>query len=202
MSELSLGCGRVRVLTISLLLLFTQLGVFAQSVKLIGTETSFSESRPDYLHFKDVTLTRESKTSYQVEATLAASLPNSFKQDEVSFYVGFDIDNSTSTGDVGSAPQFGQDIGVAIIKRFGTNRFVAEEGMATIKGRKESVKITNLKMNGDKIYFDLRSSLFGDHDTFKFFICSRAVFMENGVRTSSIQVDTLTSDSTTFGQVN
>lgn len=178
--------------------------VIAQSVTLTGSPSNFSDERPDYLHLKEAILTRKSKTSYNVDVTLAAPLPNNIKEDVVYFYVGFDIDNNANTGrTTASNPDFGQDIGAYVRKRFGTNRFVPDDGTAKIDGKSEAVKVTNLKMTGDKVSFDLRSSLFGDHDTFKFFVCSRATKFKNGEEISSIQVDTLSSRGpTTFGRDN
>lgn len=191
--------------------LFAALGIliasafpsFSQSVTLEDSSTpQFSEEKPDYLHFKKVVVTREGKNKYNFDITLKGKIKSNTK-DKIYYYVGFDIDDDAATGTTAAhSPKFGQDIWIFITKPVGTNRFEENSSSVMFRGKVQELKLSGLKMNDDKINFDLRSELFGFNDKFKFFVSATRLGYERDKVVSDQQVDVLSSNGpVTFGDV-
>jgi len=178
------------VACLSALIGFSKLN--AQTVHLENPAVAnYTDEKPDYLYFKDLTLTRKTKNGFEVEITLAGKIPSNMK-DKIVYYIGFDIDNNASTGSAATtAPNFGQDIGVWIVKDKGTNRFQEETGSMVYHGKKVDITVTGLRVSDDKISFKMRSELFGAFDSFKFFgSANRTIYSGNGeLVTSNVEVD-------------
>lgn len=159
----------------------------------------FTEDRPDFLYFKDATITKKGKYSFDYDITLYGKIPNNL-DDKVTFYIGFDIDNDKSTGGAGINSNFGQDIGVFIYKDANTNRFQESSNKLLYRGKMHELKVTGLKVNDDKISFSLRCELFGYNDAFKVFFHSNIAKYERGVRTSATDVSTIGPKPVVFGK--
>jgi len=164
--------------SLALVLAASAIPAFAQSASAPKSITvapspahqAFSEDRPDYLHFKEVVVTREGAQRLKFDITLQGKMPVNPKE-AVAFYIGFDIDSDPSTGGSGvNVANFGQDIGVFIFQNRGENRFRSESNSTEFKGRKREIAISQLKVRDDKIVVDVRSELFSQFDTFKFFL--------------------------------
>lgn len=163
-----------------------------KSITVAGSpvKEAYSVDRPDYLHFKEVTLTREGTQRLKFDITLQGKMPASLKN-EVSFYIGFDIDCDPSTGGVDLNHRgFGQDIGIFIVHKQNDTRFHASSNTVEYKGRKREITISGLKVSGDKMEVELRSELFSQFDTFKFFLSVSQIHFEQGKQISDTQVHT------------
>lgn len=152
-----------------------------------------TEIKPIYCYFKEGTITRKSKTKVEFDITLAGDVPNTFDRDTVVHYwVAFDIDANPQTGSASiSFPGFGQDIGCHISKARGTARFTSTDGEATIKGKKETITLSKLKVDGNKLSFELTSPIFGDYPQTKALLMAGTSRFENGVESSSVTADQL-----------
>ena len=129
----------------------------------------FSDEKPAYMWFKDLSITKTSKLSYDVEMTLFGEVPSNM-EDKLYYYLGFDIDNNKSTGGASvTAPNFGNDISIWIVKDAKTNRFEGKSGELKYRGVVQDITLSTVKVAGDKVTFKMRSPLFGMSDTFKFF---------------------------------
>jgi hypothetical protein len=150
----------------------------------------YSEQRPDYMHFKEVKVTREGKQRLSFEITLQGKLPANPKE-SISYYFGFDIDQDAATGSVSAnAPNFGQDIGFFVFQNQGDSKFVVSSNSAEYKGRLREIDVSGLKAKGDKIEVKVRSELFSFFDSFKFFLSASQRIFENGKKVNETQVDT------------
>ncbi|MFZ4775757.1 MAG: hypothetical protein ACOYM3_10355 [Terrimicrobiaceae bacterium] len=159
-------------------------------VEAPATTSSYSKDRPDYLHFKEVVVTREGAQRLKFEITLRGNLPANPKEN-VSFYIGFDIDSDPLTGGATADKlAFGQDIGVFIFQNSTDSRFRTESNGVEFKGRRREITISGLKVKDDKIVVELRSELFSAFETFKFFVSASQARFEDGKRINSIQVHT------------
>ncbi len=148
----------------------------------------YSEQRPDYLHFKEVKVTREGKQRLSFDITLQGELPANPKE-SVSFYFGFDIDKDASTGG-SSDPNFGQDVGFFIYQNQGNSKFIVYSNSVEFKGRNREIDINGLKVKGNKIEVKVRSELFSFFDSFKFFLAAKQRVYESGKRVNETDVNT------------
>lgn len=153
-------------------------------------EGAFSDQRPDYLHIKEVVITRTGAQRLQFEVTMLGEIPKNPKE-SVSIYFGFDIDQDPSTGGVAAhSPNFGQDLGFSIYQNQGDTHFQIASNSVEFKGRSREIKVSGLKVRGDKIEVDVRSELFSMFDSFKFFVSASQRIFEKGKQVSSTQVST------------
>ena len=151
---------------------------------------AYSEQQPDYLHFKEVKITREGKQRLSFDITLQGELPKNPKE-SVSFYFGFDIDQDASTGSVAAhAPGFGQDVGFFIYQNQGDSKFIVYSNAVDYKGRMRSIDVSGLKVRDNKIEVKVRSDLFSLFDSFKFFLSASQTIYSNGKKVSETQVNT------------
>jgi hypothetical protein len=160
------------------------------TVKGSPVKAAISEQRPDYLHFKEVKITREGKQRLSFDITLQGEMPKNPK-DSVSIYFGFDIDEDPATGSVAAhAPGFGQDVGFYIYQNQGDTRFLVHSNSVMYKGKLREIDVSGLKVRGDKIEVKVRSELFSFFDSFKFFLSAsiRPYSISGG--TSETQVHT------------
>ena len=163
-----------------------------KSVVVAGSPVKhpFSEDFPDYLHFKEVVVTREGAQRLKFDITLQGLLPANPKE-TVGFYIGFDIDSNPSTGgNTANVSGFGQDIGVFIYQNRGDTRFRSDSNSVEFKGRTRDIAISGLKVKDDKIVVEVRSELFSQSDAFKFFLSASQIRYERGKKVSEIQVHT------------
>lgn len=150
----------------------------------------YSEQRPDYMHFKDVKVTREGKQRLSFDITLQGKLPANPKE-SVSYYFGFDIDQDASTGGVSAnSPNFGQDVGFFIYQNQGDSKFVVSSNSVEYKGRVREIDVSGLKVKGDKIEVKVRSELFSFFDSFKFFLSATQRMYDKGKLVNETQVST------------
>lgn len=152
-----------------------------------------TELKPIYCYFKEGLITRKSKNKIEFDITLAGEIPNNIDRDIiVSYSVQFDIDANASTGTASiSYPGFGEDIGLRIFKPRGTNRFTAEDAEAIVNGKKETMTISKVKAEGNKLSFELTSPLFGDFPQSKALLMAGTSKYENGKESSSTTADQL-----------
>ncbi|HRJ70832.1 MAG TPA: hypothetical protein PLS03_01335 [Terrimicrobiaceae bacterium] len=166
---------------------------FSQSMTVENPDpgAEVSEEKPAYLFFKNAVISKKGKFSYDVDVTLWGEIPSNMA-DKIYYYLGLDIDNDKSTGDVSTVtPTFGKDIAVWIEKPKGTNKFDAHSGTMHYRNVKESISVTGVKVSGDTISFKMRSQLFGLSDTFKFFFSATRIQLDGDRVLSDVQVDTL-----------
>lgn len=171
---------------------YAESGTEKKTVVVAGSppRQAYSEDHPDYLHFKEVVVTREGGQRLKFDITLQGMLPVNPKE-TVGFYIGFDIDSDPSTGGAAAhSAGFGQDIGVFIFQNQGDNRFRSESNSVEIKGRMRDIAISGLKVKDNKIVVDVRSELFSQFDSFKFFLSASQIRYERGKKVSDIQVHT------------
>lgn len=152
-----------------------------------------TELKPIYCYFKEGLITRKSKNKVEFDITLAGDIPNTLDRDIiVHYWVCFDIDANPQTGTASiTYPGFGQDIGCHIYRPRGTARFSASDGEATVKGRKETMTISKLKADGNKLTFELTSPLFGDYPQTKALLMAGISKYENGLESASTTADQL-----------
>lgn len=182
------------VLATTCLPAFAELGTGAakKTVVVAGSpnKQGYSEDRPDYLHFKEVVVTREGGQRLKFDITLQGKIPTNLK-DEVRFYIGFDIDSDPSTGSNSfGVSSFGQDIGVFIFQDFGDTHFRCDSNSVEYKGRKRDIVISGLKVKDDKIVVEVRSELFSQFEAFKFFLDATHVRYDHGKKLRDVQVNT------------
>ena len=150
---------------------------------------SYSDEKPDFLFFKNITITRKEKQELHFDITLCGKLAAK-RDNKVIFYFGFDIDADPSTGSKSlTIPDFGQDIGIWFVKEKGLNRFVESAGSVVTRGKTLTFKISQTKVSGDKIEFDVRSELFGIFPQFRMFVQSEQDFYKRELKTNSVDVD-------------
>lgn len=149
----------------------------------------FSEQKPDFLHFREVVVTRESPQRLKFDITLSGDIPSTLK-DNISFYFGFDIDNNDSTGTVFvHVPNAGFDMGFSIYRAKNTGLFKIQSYAADVKGRKRDIDVTGLKVKGNKIELMARSELFRMYDSLKFYINSSVEYFDKGKKVNEVDVD-------------
>lgn len=152
-----------------------------------------TELKPIYCYFKEGLITRKSKNKVEFDITLAGDIPNNLDRDIiVSYWIQFDIDSNASTGAASiTYPGFGEDIGLRIYKPRGTNRFAADDATATVNGKKETMTISKVRVDGNKVSFELTSPLFGDFPQSKALLLSGLSKYENGKESSAVTPDQL-----------
>lgn len=149
----------------------------------------FSEQKPDFLHFREVVVTRESPQRLKFDITLSGDIPSTLK-DNISFYFGFDIDNNDSTGTVFvHVPNAGFDMGFSIYRAKNTGLFKIQTYAADVKGRKRDIDVSGLKVRGNKIELMARSELFRMYDSLKFYINSSVEYFDKGKKVNEVDVD-------------
>ncbi|MCX6971691.1 MAG: hypothetical protein NTV93_16260 [Verrucomicrobia bacterium] len=167
-------------------------GAAKKTVVVAGSPAgqAFSEDRPDYLHFKEVVVTREGAQRLKFDIKLQGKIPTNLK-DAVQYYIGFDIDSDPATGgNAVTVSNFGQDIGVFISQGLGDVRFHCDSNSVEYKGRKRDIVISGLKVKDDKIVVEVRSELFSQFESFKFFLSASHTRYDHGKKLSDIQVST------------
>jgi hypothetical protein len=157
---------------------------------------AFSEEKPAFLYFKDITVIRKEKLELRFDVTLRGKIPANLDT-KVVYYFGFDIDADPATGSsaLGSS-NFGQDIGVWFVKEQKSSRFEEMVGSLLYHGKNQTLKVTQAKVKGDKIEFDVRSELFGFFPTLKVFGDSEQTFFKRGLKTNSVQVNQIPTKGT------
>jgi len=152
-----------------------------------------TELKPIYCYFKEGLITRKSKNKVEFDITLAGDIPNNIDRDLfVTYSIQFDIDANASTGSASiSYPGFGEDISLRIYKPRGTNRFTAEDTTAMVNGKKETMTISKVKVEGNKLSFELTSPLFGDFPQSKALLMASITKYENGKESASVTADQL-----------
>lgn len=152
-----------------------------------------TEDKPDYLYFKEGLITRKSKTTLDFDITLAAEIPANFDRDRtVTFWVKFDVDNDASTGRAAiTFPSFGKDVVCRIYKPRGTNRWQTDSGTMVLKGRKETVDLTKVKVNGNKLTFQASSQAFSGRPEMRALMSSCTSQYDDGEETSANTTDQL-----------
>lgn len=152
-----------------------------------------TELKPIYCYFKEGIITRKSKNKVEFDITLAGEIPNNIDRDLfLTYSIQLDIDANASTGTASiSYPGFGEDIGLRIYKPRGTNRFTAEDATAMVNGKKETMTISKVKADGNKLSFELTSSLFGDFPQSKALLMASITKYENGQESASVTADQL-----------
>ncbi len=157
---------------------------------------AFSEEKPDFMFFKDITVTRKERLELRFEVTLRGKIPVNHDP-KVAYYFGFDIDSDPSTGSAAlTSSNFGQDIGVWFVKEYKSSRFQEFSGSILYHGKTQTLKVTQAKVKGDRIEFDVRSELFGFFPTLKVFGDSEQTFFKKGLKTNSVQVNQIPTKGT------
>lgn len=152
-----------------------------------------TELKPIYCYFKEGIITRKSKNKVEFDITLAGDIPNNLDRDMfITYSIQFDIDANASTGTASiSYPGFGEDIGLRIYKPRGTNRFTAEDTTAMVNGKRQPMTISKVKVDGNKLTFELTSPLFGDYPQSKALLMASISKYENGQESASVTADQL-----------
>lgn len=151
-----------------------------------------TEAKPEYLFFKKGTFTRTGKNKIDVEIDLAGKLPNNLSDKYISFSIGFDIDNNAASGSESIAfPGLGVDISAWVFKPIGTNKYDSSSGSVVVKSRARDIRISKLKVNDDKISFEMSSELFGEYPSLRLYVISSVSESDQGLRTSKTSVDQL-----------
>ncbi len=152
-----------------------------------------TEDKPGYLYFKEGVITRKSQSILDFDITLAEEIPNNFDRDRtVTFWVKFDVDNDASTGHAAiTFPSFGKDVVCCIYKARGTNRWQTYSSTMLLKGRKETVDLSKVKVNGNKLSFQASSQAFSGRPEMRAFMSSCMGQYDGGEETSSNTTDQL-----------
>jgi hypothetical protein len=152
---------------------------------------AYSKEKPEFLFFKDITVTRKEKQELRFDVTLGGKIPTNLAN-EVTFYFGFDIDSDPATG--GNAitrPGFGQDMGIWFVRKKGSPRFEESTPSVVFRGKTYTLRANQVKIRGDKIEFDVRGELFDLFPKFRLFVRSKQVSYERGLETASVDVDSI-----------
>jgi hypothetical protein len=153
----------------------------------------FTEQKPDYLHYREVVVTRTSSQSIKFDITLAGEIPTNLKE-SIGFYFGFDVDNDNSTGTVFSTgSNAGYDTGFSVYRMKNMSTFKAKSLSKTFKGRVREIDVTGLKVRGNKLELIARSELFRMFDSLRFYMVSQVDFYDKGQLVNQVDVDFIPS---------
>lgn len=153
-------------------------------------KTDFTPERPAYLYFKEGTLTRDGKMKINVDITLDGEIPNALNDRKVVYSFTFDVDNNGATGTKFiTFPGFGSDITFDLVKEEKETKFFPNSGTLVYKGKKVDIKVSKLKVSGDKITCQLSSELFGAYDSLRMYAMSNQEFFERGLSKGNDNVD-------------
>jgi len=143
---------------------------------------AYDESRPDYLHFKKVAITRTSKYSLSFEFMLQGQLPNRFPRGEgVRYKVYFDLDGLVCDYQEKKVPpDFASDLIISIYQNPNTSRFDSWVDLIRVRNKIYEIKVTKLRASGDQIWFDARCQLFGEVEGLRFVFSSGRLVKEDG----------------------
>ena len=152
---------------------------------------AYSKEKPEYLFFKDITVTRKEKQELRFDVTLNGKIPTNLAN-EVTFYFGFDIDSDPATGgNAITCPGFGQDMGIWFVRKKGSPRFEESTPSVVFRAKTYTLKASQVKIRGNKIEFDVRGELFDLFPKFRLFVRSKQVSYERGLETASVDIDSI-----------
>jgi hypothetical protein len=156
----------------------------AQSLKFEQPSPSYAYDavKPDYLHFKEVTVTRNTKYSLDFDFQLQGKLPSRFPKGEgARFKVYFDLDNlATDYIEKKLPPDFASDLIISVFQNPNTTRFDSWVGIVQIRSKLHEIKITKLKANDDRISFSARCQLFGEVTGLRFAVSTGLLDAKSG----------------------
>lgn len=153
---------------------------------------AFTETKPGYLYFKEGTFSRVGTNRLLVDLTLCEPLPSRLSDVRVAYHIVFDIDSNKATGtESTNFPGFGWDISAYIIKPKGSNRFDGSSSELKYKNRTTDIRVSKLKVSGDKVTCELSSELFGAFDQLRGYAVSYQSQYDGDDRTSKTWVDQL-----------
>lgn len=144
----------------------------AQSLKLEQPAPSyvFSAEKPGYLHFKEVTVTRNTKYSLDFDFVLQEPLPNRLPKGEgVRYKVYFDLNEVVASYiEKKISPDFASDLIISIFKNPESSRYDSWVGLLQVGNTVHEIKVTKLKVDGDRVSFSARCKLFGEVEGLRF----------------------------------
>ncbi len=167
---------------------------FAQATQTVTNPPppAFSEDKPGFLYFREGTFTRSGKNRLAVDITMDEPMPSNLIERKVGFHFVFDIDNNQGTGKESlTFPGFGKDISAYILKEKGTNRFEGSSAEVKIANRTEDIRVSKVKVDGNKISCELSSDLFGKYDSLRVYVLSYQSFYERGKELEQNWIDQL-----------
>jgi hypothetical protein len=144
--------------------------------------------KPAYLHFKEVTVTRNSKYSLDFDFTLQAPLPSRFPKGEgVRYKVYFDFDGTKSEfNEKKIAPDFVSDLIISVFQNPNTSRFESWVSLVRVENTVHEIKVTKLKAKDDKISFSARCELFGKLTGLRFAVSTGLLDAKSGKGTQDL----------------
>jgi hypothetical protein len=173
---------------VCLAFLFVCTGAFAQSLKLEqpAPQYAFDAAKPGFLHFKEVTVTRNTKYSLDFDFVLQEPLPNRLPKGEgVRYKVYFDLDGLVADYiEKKISPDFKSDLIISIFKNPDSTRFDSWVGLLQIRSTVHEIKITKLKVDADRISFSARCKLFGEVEGLRFAVSTGLLRGKGGVAKS------------------
>lgn len=144
-------------------------------------EKGYSPERPDYLHFKEVLITRKSKYSLDFEIVLQGKIPSRLDRNEgvrYKIYVDLaDLKTDTTEKTIGD---FNSDLIIAVFQNPRTSRFDSWSNSVRFQNTIYDVKITKLRASDDRISFEARCELFGMAEAMRFTASTGRLFIKKG----------------------
>lgn len=146
---------------------------------------AYDAAKPAYLHFKEVTVTRNSKFSLDFDFTLQAPLPSRFVRGEgVRYKVYFDFDGAKSDfNEKKIPPDFVSDLIISVYQNPNTSRFDSWVSVVQVENTVHEIKVTKLKAKDDKISFSARCELFGKLTGVRFAVSTGLLDAKSGKST-------------------
>ncbi len=124
--------------------------------------SSYSATRPAYLFFKKIVITRQSKTTYDFDITLQGPMPkDSTAELGLRYKIYFDFDGvQVSNPEVTKTPGFSDDMIVNVFRNPGDPSFRPWLSSLEIRRKVFEVKILQLSLQNDSIFISAQSPLF------------------------------------------
>jgi len=141
----------------------TAVSVFAQSITIEpSAPASYSASKPAYLYFKKIVVTRQSKTTYDFDITLQGPMPkDSTTELGLRYKIYFDFDGvQVNNPEVTKIPGFSDDMIINFFRNPGDPTFKPWLSSLEIRHKVFEVKILQLSIQNDSIFISAQSPLF------------------------------------------
>lgn len=136
---------------------------FAETITFDPPAEGFSEAKPAYLHFKEITAERKSSKEIVFTYVLYGSLPEEPPANlGIRYRVYFDVDGMTTESAQFKRGDFIEDIRVTFYRKPNVRDFRIFSEDWEFQGKDWSMQVVKNEMNGDTIRFTLRSKLFAE----------------------------------------
>lgn len=148
---------------LALALCLAALPAFSQSVTIEPpASSSYSASRPAYLFFKKIVITRQSKNTYDFDITLQGPMPkDSTAELGVRYKIYFDFDGiQVNNPEVTKTPGFSDDMIVDLFRNPNDPTFKPWLSSLEVRHKVYEVKILQMSLANDTVFISAQSPIF------------------------------------------